>query len=162
VQDLEPGSFYVLPRFFSHTFKTFWMFRSPGQGVVSFVAHSIDDVEVSNLSVCISPQRGQAVPRYEICIGSRLSWIRRHLLPGDSDSNQYGVVRFFGLDNPLGRNPLWVSIDKENGELRVGRGEAHEDVFLEYQDHDFFSDVQYISFSTYGSPIVFSDVTVME
>jgi len=132
----------------------FWKLPMPGQGLLLFKAKAHNDIIVA-----ISPVLGVKQWRtYFITLGG---WNNTKSVFRKGDANtiskeSYSVIRSITDD-------YWVLVDKQTHTIAVGRGtEALNNTMVKYTDKSFFDDVQYFAFSSWDTPVAYSDIRVVE
>jgi hypothetical protein len=123
----------------------------PGRGAVSFVTDATSDVHIA-----IGSQRDTAGPLYEIVIGAANNGqtVIRRAAGGTAVASGAGGLLGGGVTTPL-----WVSVNRTTGLIRVGRDAVGQNVLLSYTDPGFLADVQYFTFSSGDTPIKYSEIT---
>ncbi|KAG0575948.1 hypothetical protein KC19_5G042800 [Ceratodon purpureus] len=139
-----------------YTWTNWWRLPRAGEGIVSFTAEGSNDVHVA-----ISTSSETRVPMYEIVIGgwgNGTSVVRRR-----AQGLNLTFVATVGVINPKTPNQLWVSIDKRTSIIQIGQGEpSNQDILTQYLDPYFISEARYVSFTTWDTPITYSNVVVTE
>jgi len=136
------------------SWKHSWKLPQCARGCISFTAQGNTDVQVAISKKCQSSD-----DMYQICFGG---WQNTMTSIGKRYQGPVAFAVAAFLTYPDALNQLWVSIDDRTSTIQVGRGEPGQDVFSIYKDNRFFSDVQYVSFTSHITPVTFSNVVVSE
>ncbi|KAG0613346.1 hypothetical protein M758_6G096100 [Ceratodon purpureus] len=127
----------------------------PGRGFLSFGAQTYSDVHIA-----ISSKPREMDPMYEIVVGgwsNTKSVIRRRSQGPNLCTAEVGLIE---PQNAV--NYLWVSIDKHTEVIQVGHGKEPNlsSVFCIYKDVDFLREAQYVSFTSWEYPVIYSAISV--
>lgn len=132
-----------------------YKFPTEGRGIVCFSTNAITDVHVA-----ISPKPGTVDPMYEIVIGGwgNSECVIRRTAQGEKlcRARTIGVIK-------QGRvNQFWVSINVDTQVIHVGTGNQPNlaSVVCMYKDSNFISDARYVSFFSWETTVVYSDILV--
>ena len=147
----------VLPHEGFYEWNFHYKLPAKGQGIVFFVAKSSNDVHVA-----ISPKARTMDPMYEIVIGgwsNTISAIRKK-----SQGQRMCFVNS-GLLYPIdgeGLNYFWISIDSMTQLIQIGRGKQPNlnSIFCIYKDLDFINNVEYVTFTSFDTPVTYSSISI--
>jgi len=153
----------------------------PGRGVVSFEAKATNDIHVS-LNSSIGSTRSQegmadSAPVYEVLIGgwrNTKSCIRKggnqqatvskrpaSAMGSPKMTNSPGSSSVSVVIDPQGEFcKYWICI--QDGALRVGKGDFPENEFLNWKDPQPVTNVSYVGFSSWDSPIQYRNVRISD
>ena len=140
----------ILPRHGQYTWAHYWRLPRMGEGVFSFAAEGNTDIHIA-----ISARPQTMKPMYEIVIGgwnNTQSVIRR-----ESGGRNLCIVQT-GIT--IDTSCFWVSIDDRAKIIQLGRGVPCQNTFCKWMDPDFLSESLYFSFTTFSTPIAYSNVQI--
>jgi hypothetical protein len=150
-QEVLTGAWRIIPIFGHYSWAQYWMLPQPGRGVLSFTAEGEKDIHVA-----ISARPHNMEPMYEINFGASAN--NRTLIRRKLGGHIQCGVDFGGLTSPV--NHLWVSMDDRSGIIQLGQGAPGQNMYCIYKDPAFISEARYFSFTTMGTPVIFSNIAV--
>ena len=151
----------------SYAWNTNWALPNEGRGALLFRAAAKNDIHVGFSD---KPETRSAI--YEVVIGgwgNTKSACRRSAQGAAFAENATTIPGGLG-SRPLvsavgvgGTTEWWVSVDRNAKAIRVGRGAVvGQQVALECRDPSFLTNVRYFSFSSWDSPIKYSEIRTIE
>lgn len=140
----------ILPRHGQFTWAQYWKLPRMGQGVLAFAAEGNSDIHIA-----ISARPQTMKPMYVIIIGG---WNNtQFVIQRESGGRNLCVVQTGITSNTSG---YWVSLDNQAKLIQVGRGASCKNPFCVWMDPDFLQESLYFSFTTFSTPITYSDVQI--
>lgn len=128
-----------------------WQLPVPGKSAIFFKASAKNDIHIGLSDAMMTKD-----PMYEIVIGgwgNTKSVIRRNA-QGQAIKESAVAVRKPGV-----ADDYWVMVDKDKKTISAGYGTvAGKNVIIEANDYYFLSNVSYFAFSSWNTPIEYSDV----
>jgi hypothetical protein len=133
-----------------------YKFPTEGRGIVCFSVSGV----VTDVLVAISPKPETVDPMYEVVIGgwgNSKSAIRRK-----PQGDTLCCVITFGVIEPGKVNHFWVSINADTQLIHVGAGNEPNlaSVICLWKDPNFLNEAQYVSFFSWETTVIYSNIFV--